>query len=38
MSIKFKNVSQSKSYRPLKFEDLSIGDIFYSNNPSDSDG
>lgn len=30
MSIKFKNVSQSKSYRPLKFEDLKIGDIFCS--------
>lgn len=32
MSIKFNNVSQSTSYRPLKFEDLTIGDIFYSTD------
>ena len=38
MAMIFKNVSQNRSYRPLKFEDLKIGDIFHSKNPSDDDG
>ena len=38
MAMTFKNVSHNRSYRPLKFEDLKIGDIFFSKNPSDDDG
>lgn len=38
MAMVFKNVSHNRSYRPLKFEDLKIGDIFYSKNPSDDNG
>lgn len=38
MAIKFNDVSKSRSYRPLKFEDLKFGDIFYSKEPSDDSG
>ncbi len=34
MAIKFNEVSNKRSYRPLKFEDLKIGDIFQSKDPS----
>lgn len=35
MAIKFNDVSKNRSYRPLKFAELKIGDIFYSKEPSD---
>lgn len=38
MGIKFNDVSNKRSYRPLKFEDLKIGDIFQSKEPSDDLG
>ena len=38
MGIKFNDVSKNRSYRPLKFEELKIGDIFYSKEPSDDSG
>jgi hypothetical protein len=38
MAIKFNDVSSKRSYRHLKFEDLKIGDIFQSKDPSDASG
>ena len=38
MAIKFIDVSNKRSYRPLKFEDLKIGDIFQSKDPSYTSG
>ena len=38
MAIKFNDVSTKRSYRPLKFKDLKIGDIFQSRVPSDASG
>lgn len=38
MGIKFNDVSNKRSYRPLKFKDLKIGDIFQSKEPSDDLG
>ncbi len=38
MAIKFNDVSSKRSYRHLKFEDLKIGDIFQSRDPSDASG
>ena len=38
MAIKFNDVSNKRSYRPLKFTDLKIGDIFQSKDPSDASG
>ena len=38
MAINFNDVSNKRSYRPLKFEDLKFGDIFQSKDPSDASG
>ena len=38
MAIKFNDVSNKRSYRPLKFGDLKFGDIFQSKEPSDDSG